>query len=1158
MNKNNKFCNRLLGSTAKVQLIFTTVITSSFCYSGFEAHASLRGQDFSIIFETTETLNAPQDVEEHSRADTAHFETQLKGTEVNRYLAITVEDERIHYANGETITFSAKLNYSKFINRAEVIIREPNGVFTREHAVLPLTANYEASWKIPTSNSAQYSYSVRVYDAEGRYDETAPQTISISDEVARTKTNNNTENTVNQQSTTDQTWRRGIPLIGGMLVVSGQVDPDSPLNIMGETVLVEPSGDFLYSRNLPAGNYEVEIKYVSSGQQRYKTLPVEIPRSEWHGVGIIDVTASHSLQNTASEADPLFEKTKTEGRVAYYIKGKTKGGWTITSSADTGEGDLETIFRRLDEKNPDAYLDRLKSDDLYPTYGDDSTSYDDTPSSGRVYVKAERGGTSALWGDFKTAGNNTQLLDSSRSLYGAEFRSESADRTAGGKPRATISAYGAKPDTLPQTDVLRGTGGSVLFLSHQDINVGSETVYIETVDPDTGRKVATQPLTASTDYEINYTQGIIKLAKPLNSSSSDGSLVSGAAGAYDVNLVVRYEYTPSFSDVEGYSYGARAEGWLSDNVRIGATGMVETTGAADQKMGGADLTVKLGEVSHITAEVAGSHGPGFGLAQSTDGGLSITEQLSKSRGTAMAYKLDSQLDLQELGISQSGLVNLYMESAEAGFSTLSRNIEKDEVLIGGRLQTKLSERLSAGVEAESYRQKGGERKQSVAADFAYALNQKWNLEGAANYLKADKLKDASKSGERQDVSARATRLYDEDSKLWLFGQATVFRRGGLERADRLGVGAQTRLSEKLLVSGDVSGGSSGLGASALLNYQQAQDREFYMGYTLDPTRTLDSYKLVGTDMGKLVLGSNYRYSEAANAFAENTFDLFGKRQSQTRAAGLTYTPSQRWSYSGAIESGRVRDRNNGDFDRDAISLGVAFSDEEALSAHVKGEYRYEDGTSGTVDTWALISGFEYKQSEASRFIGSVDALFSNNNQSTIADGDYAKASLGYAFRPIEDERLNVLFKYTYLHDLPSKDQVNASGDKDGPSQKSHVFSIDADYDLNSHFTLGGKYGYRQSLVAQRGTQDYKSNTAHLGIARLNWHVVNNWDVMSDGRLMYSEEDETLSFGAVLGVYRHITKNLKIGIGYEWGHVSEDMTELDYRSQGIFANMIVKM
>jgi predicted porin len=151
----------------------------------------------------------------------------------------------------------------------------------------------------------------------------------------------------------------------------------------------------------------------------------------------------------------------------------------------------------------------------------------------------------------------------------------------------------------------------------------------------------------------------------------------------------------------------------------------------------------------------------------------------------------------------------------------------------------------------------------------------------------------------------------------------------------------------------------------------------------------------------------------------------------------------------------------------------------------------------------------------------------------------------------------MLLRYTYLHDLPGEDQVTASGSVDGPLQKSHVISVDANYDLSPKLTVGGKYGYRKSQVAARGTDMFTDSTAHLGILRLDWHVVQKWDVMAETRILFAEQSDVSETGSLIGIYRHFNNNAKLGLGYEWGKVSDDMTDLDYVSRGVFLNVIAK-
>jgi hypothetical protein len=126
-------------------------------------------------------------------------------------------------------------------------------------------------------------------------------------------------------------------------------------------------------------------------------------------------------------------------------------------------------------------------------------------------------------------------------------------------------------------------------------------------------------------------------------------------------------------------------------------------------------------------------------------------------------------------------------------------------------------------------------------------------------------------------------------------------------------------------------------------------------------------------------------------------------------------------------------------------------------------------------------------------------------------------------------------------------------------QKSHIFSIDTIYDLSRRWSLGGKYAYRLGQVSQdRVNVEYFDSSASLYVLRADWHFVHQWDVLVEGRLLDLPEAQDRRSGMLLGVYRHIGKNLKFGVGYNFTDFSDDLTDLDYDSQGFFANLIGKI
>ncbi|MCB1415218.1 MAG: transporter, partial [Nitratireductor sp.] len=193
-----------------------------------------------------------------------------------------------------------------------------------------------------------------------------------------------------------------------------------------------------------------------------------------------------------------------------------------------------------------------------------------------------------------------------------------------------------------------------------------------------------------------------------------------------------------------------------------------------------------------------------------------------------------------------------------------------------------------------------------------------------------------------------------------------------------------------------------------------------------------------------------------------------------------------------------------------------------------------------------------------RFLAKADVAISDSAQDDVANADYIEASVGWAYRPVENDRFNALFKYTYLHDLPGAQQVNSDDVIAGPKQRSHVLSGDFIYDLSERLSVGAKYGVRMGEIStSRDEEDFVKSTAHLGIVRADYHVVKNWDILVEGRALWLEQLEQVDYGVLAGVYRHVGDNLKIGVGYNFGRFSDDLTDLTLDDKGFFVNVVGK-
>ena len=1041
------------------------------------------------------------------------------------------------YVPGDTVTLQSALNYPAYVTRGELRVIDLDAAGgARTVLVAPITPNGQASLILPEGENLVVVH--RVYDSAGRYDETAPLALGRADARALAD---------GVEDGSDNTARRRIPVYGGAVTVSGRgVAPGASVQALGETIRPDASGGFVIQRILPAGDYGVDVQIQGAGQNLNQTRDITIPTTEWFYVAIADLT--FGLRNG--------DETYTTGRLAFFVDGKTENGTEITASADTGEDDIDQLLRRFDEKDPRNLLLRIDPDDLYPTYGDDSTSEDRTPTSGKLFFRIERAGNFVQWGDFRATLAGGEFVRNERTLYGLQAQYATPDQTTGGEARAQVMLYAAQPDMLPQRDTFRGTGGSVYFLDKQDIAAATETLSIQVRDPDTGRILQTRTLIAGRDYQINYIQGIVTLSEPLQSSAGGGIISEGALGSAEVVLVVQYEFTPTAGDLDGYAYGGRVEGWVTDQLRLGLSGTVDQTGIADQTAIGADILFRVSEETYASLEVAQTEGPGFGSTFSADGGL-IVDTISSTAGDGTAIKAEGRVGLADLGLAADGAIGGYFEQRTEGFSTLDRQVTAttgDEELWGVFVDIAASERLRYAAYLDSYQNAAGETDRTGGAEADYDISANLTLGLGIEHQDKD---TTDETGTRTDLALRLTYGFSDDATVYVFGQISVDV-AGLPRNDRVGLGGTYAFANGWSVEGEVSDGSLGVGGKALFNRSDSAGNTSYFGYELEPDRELSGVTLRGTDAGRFVVGGRNQVSSSVAVFGENSYDMFGQHRALTSAYGLTYTPSDYLSYTTAYEFGTIQDNFENDFDRQALSFGLKYQD-EGLTAAGRIEYRTETGLlSGdqvNADTILIAANAAYKIDQVQRLLFSADLAQTETDESAILDGDYADVVLGYAYRPIDDDRLNILARYRYLYDLVGQrvDDV----DETGPRQRSHVISIDASYDLSRVWTIGGKLGYRISETATTEASDFVQNDAWLAIANARLHLVHDWDVLIEARALGTVQAEGLDLGVLAAVYKQVGANLEVGVGYNFGRFSDDLTDLTDDNQGAFVNLIAK-
>ena len=1103
-----------------------------------------------------------------SSADSSKLQVDVKfdGLGVRPMLNVSTVPMRAAFKAGDEIGFLGSLNYAAWVAKGEIRIFE-RGKNSQDGLVvtLPMSDMATAEWVMPATGPQDLEYVFRVYDAEGRYDETSP--LPLSRTAQDLPTHDYGKKATAPGYSEDRSAIRNIDLHGGAVTVNGRNVPEGhEVLVMGEPVPVDPDGSFVVQRILPQGTHDVDIRVANGADALDFSRSVTIPESEWFYVGLADFTMGANFNDHIESLRPgdFNDDVYNRGRLAFYLKGKIKGRYILTAAADTGEQKLKSIFKGLDDKDPRTFLKRLDPDDYYPVYGDDSLAVEDAPTKGKFYVRLEKGPSHVMWGNFKSNITGTKFLRHQRALYGAQGVYRSNAPAPDGGAKTAVDVHAAMPGTVPQRDVFRGTGGSAYFVKHQDVTPGSDSVSIEVRNTVTGWVVERKTLTYGTDYDFDYVQGVVILRDPLSSSDSAGT---------ENYLVANYEYTPAARDVDGYVAGGRAQKWLGNHVRVGVTGLKENTEGADQVLYGADAHVRYSDGTWLEGEVARSEGPGFGSSYSADGGLNIQTNASSGtpNKTAEAYRIEGRVALEDLSANAKGHVGARYERHGKGFSSLEVDAKEAKRLMGADADFEVSDAMMVTGSISDEKIVGGSHTTQALGKVAVKIDDHITVQPYGVYTR--KTGDASSTaeqGQRADAGVKILYAWDDDQEAFIFGQGTVKATGTMYRDDRVGVGGTFRLAEKVTAEGEVSYGTQGAGAAATLSYEPTADDKYYIGYKLDPERDIASnwpFQLVGEDMGSIVAGARHRFNEQWLAYAEDNMDLFGEHISLTQIYGVTYTPDAAWTISGGTEVGQVFDNTidpgtglkNPDFDRVAISLAVGYKSDNGIDGKIKGEYRIDDSEDDTRDMEAYLmqASLGVKMDDDWRAIATFDGVLSDATDST-RDGDYAEGSLGFAYRPAEGDRLNALAKYTFLYDLPGKDQVSVDGTTSSPAQRSHIASVDASYDVTPQITLGGKYGVRIGETRDRAAgSPWVDSQVHLGILRADLHVVHEWDMMLEGRLMWSPTTDEQDFGAVAAIYRHFGDNVKVGLGWNFGRFSDDLRDLTQDDHGVFMNVIGK-
>ncbi len=917
-----------------------------------------------------------------------------------------------------------------------------------------------------------------------------------------------------------------------------------------------------------------------------------------YGVAVVDLTIggrslSGGLEDLSADLDGSF----ADGRVAAYWRGERILGstgdheqneddqrdlakenqeldtlsWVL--QIDSTKDDLDNLFDNLKRKDPDRIFRQLDTDQYYPTYGDDSTTILDTATQGAFYARVAANRSHALWGNFNTGLTGTEFAQYNRSLYGAYGDYQSKARTPQGESRWQLSGFHSEAQTTSGSASYLATGGSLYYLPHTDIVMGSEKVWVEVRRRDTEQVEEREILLPGRDYEVDPLQGRILLQAPLAQVVRErfaNVIRSRALEGDDIFLFVDYEYlTPAF-EAEDHNWGLRGKAWVHDAVSLGFTHVTDEQATNDYQLNGLDAIWRHGEDSYLSAEFARSEAERGGSSKfSLDGGLTFEESAASSEpagseGEALGF--EARLNLEDVS-EHNGSVHAWWKQRDAGFDAdrfragtettdLGLNFATDLLagwsLSGGateldRDQDRRSRTARLQASGSAGCKRPGRKGRRGCAEFDLeARYEDLSLDDNASSLLPYRQEDGSATL----LGARAGYWIDEATNIYASAQTALSSERDYEDNDLIAVGTNTRFSDKLALSLEAADGdrgealiagadyrmsdrasfnlSGGVGAGALSRfsgrYQLTEGHELFGTYTMDPDRTDGARNL-------LSVGQRRDLGNRMRIFTESQFGRGFGELSNGHLGGIELD-HDRWVLSTTLQASSV-ERSEATFDRLAASIGAAYRS-ESTTLSTRFELREDEGDDLKTRQYVSSNALAHQLSEAGRLLGKVNVAWTDDRYADREAGRFAEIALGYAHRPIDNDTWNGMVRYNYLYDVGTEGQSNAPGD-----EKAHVVSAEGFVDVHEKLQLGAKLSYRGGKTRiEKGTGDWYDLSMGMAVARASYRInleklhkgtrllPDQVELLGEYRWLEDFEGNSTQRGALLGIYRNFDPRLR--------------------------------
>ena len=656
---------------------------------------------------------------------------------------------------------------------------------------------------------------------------------------------------------------------------------------------------------------------------------------------------------------------------------------------------------------------------------------------------------------------------------------------------------------------------------------------------------------------------------------------------------------------------------LNDYLRVGGTYVEESQANEDYTLRGVDVELSNQSAGQsqgdfegrLRLEYAESESEAQGNFISTDGGISFTELSTQDDSGGAAYSIEGDVRL----FNRAGLRGYY-KWIDKEFSTSSISSQQGKEMFGVSGVYDLSSRtqVRAGFDVQNLLDQGNLQTQlQVGAEkstttYLQVMHQIRKLKLTGEYRRQeveqeDARFESENNQESDTVALRADyavnekldvslqqQVGDDNTQTTLGAEYRPNEQLALRVSETVGsdgtatqLGITNRINDRVDISGDYTltntsekgvGQVASLSASAEVDEKTkatatvagssdhtstmsfGTERKMSEDLTVKTDRSFVQSKDQTTTGENFSLVKNYKNQQWEGRFGQQV----SNQEDQTSEAniyGLSGNVNDWLSLTGNYERGVVQHHSGEQSDRQAIALGVGMvhqdkvSGETLVKSSTKVEMRFDDGSNDIRQSF-LYQLVEGKVSEDITVYAKAELSKTRNTTTEAVLERYKELEIGGAYRPVAHDRLNVLGSYTYLSEQSPGSQTDNA---DIEEERAHVLAGELIYDLSDRWQVAEKFAYRMGDEKVSGFGFTKTET-WLQAHRLAYKIDERWKLAGEYRRLTQREAEDVNQGFLIEGIMRIDDSTEAGVGYNFTDFNDDLTDLDYTSQGPYVRV----